>query len=508
MFKKTNSFRFTRTAIACLLISILILSVNCARKDKYQLTLLHTNDMHAHFTPEPAFWLDDKPLVGGFVALDYYIQKERSSSTPSLLFDAGDLMTGNPISDIEYNGTEGGALIAMMNEIGYDGMVIGNHEFDKPADNIRALVKMAEFPVVCANLSDPSGKSFLDEPYHIYNVDGCRVGVIGVTYHQMLGMATADNLDGFDSLDPVATVTELVKEIDPKTDLIIVLSHLGYDSDVDLAEQISGVDIIIGGHTHKRIENPEKVNGIIIAQAGSYTRQLGKINITVAGDTIQDYSGSLITTLVDSITPNPKVASIADSIQGIIEKEYGKVIGELNVDWAPTYRAESNVGNYLTDAIREKTGADIALINSGGIRKRMSKGPITLKDIAEMLPFENYIQTFKCTGKDLMNIIRENADAQANETHGILQVSGVKYSWKKTDDAVKVYGVFVGAKKLKPEKTYVIASIDYVIGNHERYFKMVPENPEGSILLSDLIIEAISEKGDITSRVEGRINGQ
>ncbi len=324
----------------------------------------------------------------------------------------------------------------------------------------------------------------------------------------MLGMATASNLDGFDSLDPVKTVSELVDEIDPKTDLIIVLSHLGYESDVDLAKQISGVDIIIGGHTHKRIENPEKVNGIIIAQAGSYARELGKIDITVAGDTIQDFSGSLIATLVDSITPSPKLAGFVDSMQAIIEKEYGKIIGELKVDWTPEYRAESNVGNYLTDAIRRKTGADIAFINSGGIRKRMFKGPITLKDIAEMLPFQNYVQTFKCTGKELMNIIMENAEAQANETHGILQVSGMKYSWKKTGGKVKVHDIVVGSKKLRPEKTYVIASIDYVIGNHERYFKMAPGKTEGSILFSDLIIEAINEKGDITSKVEGRINGQ
>ena len=107
-----------------------------------------------------------------------------------------------------------------------------------------------------------------------------------------------------------------------------------------------------------------------------------------------------------------------------------------------------------------------------------------------------------------MVIIRENAEAQANEAHGILQVSGVKYSWKKTGDKVKVYDIFVGAKKLRPQKTYVIASIDYVIGNHERYFKMVPGKTKGSTLMSDMIIEAIKEKGDITSKVEGRINGQ
>ena len=491
-----------------LIVLSLLVFAGCSKYGSYRITILHTNDMHGHFVPEPASWLDDKPLVGGFVALDYYVKQERAKAPASLLLDAGDLMTGNLICNLDYEGAEGGALVVMMNKIGYDGMVIGNHEFDKPSANVRKLIGLADFPIFCANLVDNDGNNFTKEKYHIYTVGGARVGVIGITYHHMEGMAKAEFLDGFDSLEPAPVVNDIVEEIDPKTDLIIVLSHLGYENDVELAKQIKGVDLIIGGHSHTRLEKPEVVNGVIIVQAGSYTRNLGELELTISGDSVEQFSGHLITTFADSIVPDPALERFADSCQAIIDEEFGKVIGTLKSDWIPEYRAESNIGDFLTDQIREKTGADVAFVNSGGIRKRMSAGPITLRDIHEMLPFQNYIQTFECKGSDLIKIVNENATAQSRETHGILQISGLSYSWRAQNGGVKVSRVMVGKKQLDPNKTYSVSTLDYVISNGDKYLMMQPQNVNGSILFSDLIIESVKEKGDIISRVEGRINLQ
>jgi 2',3'-cyclic-nucleotide 2'-phosphodiesterase (5'-nucleotidase family) len=324
----------------------------------------------------------------------------------------------------------------------------------------------------------------------------------------MVGMATPGNLAGFYSLEPAKVVNDIVAEIDPSTDLIIVLSHLGYDNDVELAGQIKNVDLIIGGHSHRRILTPELVNKVLIVQAGSYTRNLGRLDLTVAGDTVMSYAGKLITTFVEGTNPQPELQAFADSFAAIIDEAYGVEIGRLESQWRSAYREESNVGNWITDVIRHAFDADVAFINSGGIRKNeMPVGPITMKDIAEMLPFANYIETFEVTGDQLIQILTENARAQGLETHGILQVSGVSYSWKTKGDDVALVKVRVGGQKVKKDRTYKIASIDYVNVNHDRYYKYEPTGLNNTgVLLSDLIIKAVKNAKSINAKVEGRIS--
>ncbi|MBD3168048.1 MAG: hypothetical protein GF307_01100 [candidate division Zixibacteria bacterium] len=471
---------------------LIFMSTGCDNKKPANLTILHTNDIHGHFTPGEAYWLNHKPLIGGMAALDYYIDSIRASSGNCLVLDAGDLMTGNLICDMEYKGAEGGALIEMMNIIGYDGMVPGNHEFDKPIENTRALLSLADFPVYCANFVNEDGGYFCEMPYHIYEINGIDVGVIGITYHPMAGMAKPEYLGGFNSLEPASVVNDMVKKIDPVTDLIIVLSHLGYDKDLDLAEHIQNVDVIVGGHSHTRVEEPKAVNGILVVQAGSKTTNLGRLDLTVAGDSIQNFRGELIPAFAENIKPDERLAAFVDSFSTIIDKKYGEVIGQLKEDWISKYRDESNVGNFLTDAIRRTTGADVAFLNSGGIRKNIPAGDITLKDISEMLPFMNYVVAFECTGEELLEILHENAKAAACETHGTLQLSGVKYAWRKVAGDAEIVNVSVNGKALKKDRIYKIATVDYVVLNQDKYFNIQPGELENSgTLLSDMITEYI-----------------
>jgi len=503
-----SSQRIILIAKTVVIVSLLVLfhSVGCQSKAPQQITILHTNDIHGHFVPETATWLDDRPLVGGMVALDHYVRQARTEAPNNLLLDAGDLMTGNLICDMEYKGAEGGALIEMMNMIGYDGMVYGNHEFDKPIANARNLAPIADFPILSANLVDSMGNNFAKAKYKIHDCQGLKVGVIGITYHQMVGMAKPDNLMGFYTIEPAGVVNDIVAEIDAPTDLIIVLSHLGYDNDIELAGQINNVDLIVGGHSHRRIQFPELVNGVLIVQAGSYAQNLGRLDLVVAGDTVQSYDGKLISTFVEGIEPQPELEAFADSFATIIDEEYGAEIGRLAADLKSEYQTESNVGDWLTDIIRRETKSDVAFINSGGIRKDMAAGPVTIRDIAEMLPFQNYIETFKCTGEELMTILTENARAEGLKTHGILQVSGVTYSWKMQGDDVKLVEVKVDGKKLKVDRIYKIAGIDYVNANHARYYKIEPRELNNTGLeISNIVVEAVKKAKSINAKVEGRI---
>jgi 2',3'-cyclic-nucleotide 2'-phosphodiesterase (5'-nucleotidase family) len=482
------------------------LQAACGQSGPQKITILHTNDMHGAYLPTPASWLPEKPMIGGFAALDYYIDRERERAGLSLLLDAGDLMTGTLICDMEYQGASGGALVAMMNRIGYDGWVFGNHEFDKGAANLRGLIKIARFPVFCANLAR-GDTLFVPDAYHIYKLNGLKVGVIGLTYHRMVGMASPEKLDGFISLDPAPVVSDIVAEIDPQTDLIIVLSHLGIENDRQLAESVKGVDLILGGHSHSRLETPERINGVIIAQTGSNSRNLGRLDLVVAGDSISEYSGQLIPLLTADITPDSGLSAMIDSIKTEIDKTYAVVIAELKSDWETQYRAESNIGNWLTDALRRRMNTEVAFLNSGGIRKNLPAGPVTKMDIHEILPFDNKVVTFLLTGEELIKIAEHNVGLEQGSYQGSLQISGLSYCWTGDSANIKLTDVRIGGQPIVPDKRYSVASIDYVANaNADRYFGFVPESsiaPTG-LGLTELMLEAVEKAGVIESKIDGR----
>jgi 5'-nucleotidase/UDP-sugar diphosphatase len=490
--------------LAALSIGAILLSITCAQQPK-QITLFYTNDMHGHFTPMPA--TKDKPPLGGFVALEYYVKQQRKLAPNSLLFDAGDLMTGNLISDMEYKGAMGGALIEMMNIIGYDGRTFGNHDCDKPITNLQKMDSLANFPTVCANFTDSAGRDFTKEKYHIYTVNGLRIGVIGITYFPMAGMASPSSLLGFNSTDPILAVEKIVPEIDSLTDLIVVLSHSGIEADRELAQKAKGINVIIGGHSHTRLNQPEKVGNVLIVQAGSYANYLGKLDLTIAGDSVESYKDTLIALKVIDIQPNPALQQMADSIEAIIEKQYGMAIGTLKTDWKKGGSNESNVGDWLSDAIRKKTAADAAFINTGGIRTDIPAGPITLKNIKEMLPFENYIATFQCTGDDLLKILAANVGNDVDgQSYGALQISGATYTYKFENGRGQIVKALVNGKAIDPKKIYKITTIDYIIDNADKYFGFVPANvTKTPTLLSEMVIDAIKEAGTIDAKIDSRI---
>ena len=478
-----------------------------AQKAPQEITILHTNDMHGAYLPSKATWEQGNPMVGGFEALSHYARTERQGLKRSLLFDCGDLMTGTLICDIPYEGAEGGALVAMMNRIGYDGWVFGNHEFDKPASNLRALIKIAKFPVFCADLANDN-KLFTSEPHHIYNLDGLRVGVIGLTYHQMLGMASGKNLEGYRSVDPVEAVKKEVAEIDSLTDLIIVLSHLGIENDSVLAANTHGVDLILGGHSHTRLESPWKVNGVQIAQTGSNCRNLGRIDLTVVGDSIMAINGKLIAMYTKDIKPDTVISQMVSRFKAEIDSQYAIVIAELKVPTESNYRAESNIGNWLTDVLRNRMNTEIGILNSGGIRKNLSPGPVTKMDILEMLPFDNQVVTFTCTGADLQKLAEANIGSEQGGSHGSLQLSGLTYKWKLENSKPKVVEIRVNNKKIKKSKIYTVSSIDYIASsNAMRYMGFEPKDIKADyyLKLSDLIMQEAEKVMVIEPKVEGRI---
>jgi 2',3'-cyclic-nucleotide 2'-phosphodiesterase (5'-nucleotidase family) len=470
-------------------------------------TLFHTNDLHSRYLPASVGRDPNKTLLGGFAALDATFREERAKAKHSLYFDAGDFMTGTPLADIEYEGARGGAIVAFQDLLGLDAATLGNHEFDQSIANLDALLALARHPFLAANLHRPDGSLFTGKAYEIFDVGDVRVGVIGVTtddLHSLVGKEKRTET----AISPGAdAIRALVPEVDAKSDLIVVLSHEGVEEDREIAGAVEGIDIIVGGHSHTRLATGETVNGVLILQAGSNGEYIGRADLVVEGDSLASADCRLVPVKAEGAVASPEVAALVDGFEKRIDAEFGAVIATAPAGLGRCYFCESDLGNWVTDRVREATGADVALVNSGGLRKDLQAGPVTKLDIFEVLPFWNQVCVFTCTGEDLFTIALTNARAETEETYGSLQVSGLSYSWWLSPEGLRIPSAQVGGLSVDPKKTYRVASIDFVaVSNADKYLGFVPKDIESlGITLTSLVTSATERLGVVEAPREDRI---
>ncbi|MBN1482633.1 5'-nucleotidase C-terminal domain-containing protein [candidate division KSB1 bacterium] len=489
------------------LLALLQLSVCAGAQNEGRVTILHTNDMHAQFVPLPATWIDSdpQPLIGGMVALEVAVRQARATFPHVLLLDAGDISTGTLLSRIDYNGALNGGFVEMMNLIGYDACTIGNHEFDDGQINLATLIDLARFDVLSANLLIHN-KLFAPHAYKIYNIGKIRVGVIGLILTDLFSVAAKKQLENVIVADPVTTAQKIIDKIDHETDLIILLTHQGDDQDIKLAQRIQNADIIVGGHSHTRINSARQENGMLIVQAGSKTRYLGRLTVDVKGDTVASFDSELIPTWVDSVAePHPEMVALVDKFQMHITAEYGQQIGTLKTAWKSHNQYETNLGNFLTDVMRDYGASDFALLNSGGIRKSLPAGPITKMDIMEILPFTNYLTTFACSGSLLADILQNDLKGALNNGYGLFQISGINYAYQiDADGSAHIVSIAIAGQPIDHQKIYTGTTVDFVVNNLQDHYQLknITYSPD---IIADIVIESIAKNSIIESRVEGRI---
>jgi 5'-nucleotidase / UDP-sugar diphosphatase len=448
-----------------LLTSTLLIALPVLAQPK-QITILHTNDMHASFLPHEAYWIrtTPKPLVGGFNELAFAIDSVKKTRTATLLIDAGDLMTGNPITDRVYKGAEGGGLVQMLNLMGYEGWEPGNHDFDISYANFLKLTRIAQFPVFTANLVDlQSGHPITGKEYIIVEKNGLKIGIFGLMSQEYYNLVSVNSAKGVKLLPYITEAKRMIDLLRPKTDLLIALTHTGVDDDSVLAVSVKGIDVIIGGHSHTRLRKPKHINGVIIAQAGSNAENLGVLDLTVENKTVTKWDGSL-----NQLWYHPDrktaVTALVDSFQTEIKKEYDQVIANV-VTSGKTEDSESGLGLFLAAAHKNAAHTDIGFMNTGGVRKRLLPGPITKQDLFEVLPFRNLLMKFSLSGTQ----VRGLALHMIKNHPGIL-VSGLECEWKRNEAGeVEIVKLLVGKKPLDERATYTAAASDYVMGEAKRY---------------------------------------
>jgi 5'-nucleotidase / UDP-sugar diphosphatase len=434
------------------------------------LTLLHINDLHGHLLPETGKPIGNTAPVGGAARLAQMIADERANNPDGvLLLSAGDMFQGTPISNI----FRGQSVIELMNYLKFDAMALGNHEFDWGRDVLQQLAAAATFPFLTANIQDQQGHGLpLTKPYVLLKRGNLKLAIIGTTTPETAFTTKPDHVAGLTFRQPTDVLPQLVEEVrGAGADLIVLLSHSGFDADQVIAEQVAGLDVIVGGHSHTAVTHPLRVNNTIIVQAGCYGAYLGVLQLEVdpATHRILAYSreNELKPVLANSGKPVDENATrIVARYNDQTKDAFARVVGETVVDLQRSPREESNVGDLITDALREASGADLAFQNGGGIRSDIPRGKITLEAVYTLLPFDNVVVVMDLSGDQVRQIFEQNAGFD----HQLLQVSGLTVNYDLTRPAgSRVIGVTVGNQPLEPRKTYRVATNDFLAAGGDQY---------------------------------------
>ncbi len=482
------------------------------------ITIIHSNDIHGTYKPFKIKVEEGVRLIGGMEAASHYLNKIRAEENNVLLIDLGDVLTGTLAADIEYKGLPGGAMIEFLNRLDYDLWCYGNHEFDKGQPLVLKLLKTAKFPSVMSNIVyEKSGRLFTPIPYHIFNLAGLKVGVIAVMEENFLQEVYKDKVQGLKVLPIVPVLNSYIAQLDKKTDLIVVLNHGPFDQGVRIARDVKGIDIVLASAEDGRFKD---VDGVLVKSTFGHQKTLGYLKVDVEEDKIVDYEEKLIWLWADiDLKPSPRITSLVKEVEVSIKSEYARVVGEAKFD--QTHKGypqkndtgESPLGNWITDVMRWKTGAQIALHNSGGIRAEISKGPITRADVFDVSPFRNTLVVFKLTGQQIKDILE--LDMERGEDR--LQVSGFKYRHYPKNarpngervNYVEVDGEILvnEGKVLCPKKVYTAVSNDYLVGQAEdKYFSFPVTCQENTgLILEQAMVEWLLEHKVLDYKVEGRI---
>ncbi|MBK8549684.1 MAG: bifunctional metallophosphatase/5'-nucleotidase [Ignavibacteria bacterium] len=492
-----------------------------ASKNIKEITILHWNDFHARNLPYRVSKKDSVTgestsyYIGGTSNMLGYINKFRNDNT--LLLNAGDDFQGTPISSI----TRGKSQIELLNLYDVDAIVIGNHEFDYGKNALDSALMIANFDYLAANAFVKSENKTYGKPYVIKKIDGVKCGIIGLTALDLMTLTIPKNVSDIQMLNTDSVITAGIKYLKKKKcDLIILLTHIGLDNDKKLAKKFSkDIDIIIGGHSHTPMFKPFIQDGVVIAQAGSYSRWLGKIDlkVDVKKDSLLSFKSKLIETVMDSAVYDKAAQLKVENMVAAIQGDLLKVIGTLQTDWKRGFSVESNLGQWEADAIKNKLGTDIALLNSGGIRKDLPKGDITVGDIWEINPFGNTLITFEVSGSILKQMMKNNLKNRVNEINELgssdmIIVSGlnVVYDSKKvlSGDDDFVLSFKVNGEDLDENKLYTVSTNNYVGAQIKKYFGEFGEEisfTDSNIIDRDLLIEAVENQKEINSILEIRL---
>ena len=408
---------------------------NQAVANETEIVILSVNDMHASIDQFPKF-----------AAM---VDSLRAVYPDMLLFSAGDNRTGNPVND-QYDPVNY-PMIELMNQTGFDLSTVGNHEWDGNIVNLQNDIERAKFPFLCANVFIPETVKLDIKPFVTMEHQGVKMAVVGMVEvrHDNIPGAHPDNLKLVSFKRPEVVLPEY-QYLRNQNDVVILLSHCGFEDDMELAQASPWLDAIIGGHSHTLIENPSETNGVLITQSGSHLKYATLMKLRVKDHKVVAKE-ALVLDVNKVKKEKPEIKKLLDEFND------APTLNEPIAIAKTKFETQEEIGCMITDALREISGADFAFQNTGGVRVNyLNKGPITIKDVYSIDPFNNEVIVYQMTGeqmkKFILNSYRKNGGHPS-------YVSGMTY--KVSDDGQNVW-VEMEGEQFSTKKTYKVAFNSYM----------------------------------------------
>lgn len=519
-----------RPYILIFLFLVLTLFVSCGLPQGQQagteatvhhLVVLHTNDTHGH---PLKFRHELEPDVGGLPARASLVREIRAAESHVLVLDAGDLNTGQAESNLFKAAPD----IEGYNHIGYDAMALGNHEFDNPVTVLQDQMRLARFPFLSANVMTREGRH-LARPYIIKAFSGFRVAVFGLTLRETPGIANPEYVKDLRFLDEVEAARTLVPRLREEADLVIALTHLGiYDSPEKgsrrLASQVSGIDLIVDGHSHTFLDSPVLVTNpsghtTPIVQAWKWGLVVGRLDLRIEKGKIADFRYRNLPVnlkhagrFLDREIPEDKgLLGLLQPYESETASRLSEVIGYAQGTFPSRdlVRGETAIGNLVADSMRwyaRARGADFAVQNGGGIRADIQEGQVPARTVHDILPFDNTVVLLELRGSDVQRLFDYMATVPAGR--GAFPQVSEEVTLTIDPAARRCEQVLIGGKPLDPERFYRVVTNSFLArgGDGYRVFLNARETFDYGTPQQTVLIEYIRALGGrITPKVEGRI---
>jgi 5'-nucleotidase len=478
-----------------------------------KLTLLHSNDLHGDFLPKET----DGKETGGLSRLSGYVTKTRSERENVIYAIAGDMFRGS-IIDSEFQGL---STIDLMNNLNPDVATIGNHEVDYGFAHLLFLEKCAKFPIVNANLFITMNNSRVFTPYINLEVGGMKIMFIGILTEEVLASTRSEKIIGtFIDLESAAKEVGIICDNyrTVRTDMTILLTHVGYENDRKLAEMLDpdwGVNLIIGGHSHTFMEKADVVNGIPIVQAGTGTGVIGRFDIQYDTEkkTIADWKWRLIPVNEDTAPRDPIMEELVDSYRTETDRKYKRVVTR----WArklthPAREQETEMGNLYADLMAWEASYDVMLFGSGSIRKKELGPVIEYQDMVENTPFDDNLYMVEVTGAQIRRIFQHlfRDEAWVGETEFYQISSALRVTYRKSTHTIEAF-TFKG-EEITDDMRIKLGIQAYHYNNFDEFFGVpleeVKTNMKPRVVatsVNNIIEEYFATNNGLDAKIDGRI---
>jgi len=447
---------------------------------------------------------------GGMASLAGWVAQVRARAPDrTMLLDGGDAWQGTFTS----NANKGEAVVKAMNVMRYDAQALGNHDFDWGQEVLAQRAKEASFPFLAANLLDATTGRLpaYVKPWIVKDLGLAKVGIIGLTNPRSPSIVKASSIAGLTFLPSIDAVRRYLPEVRAQSDIVVVLTHIGVDEDTELAQAVPEIDIIVGGHTHLALRTARTIGKTRIYQAGAYTENLGRIEITIDPATRRPTAiagGDVLMPITSgAVRPDPDVAKLVAQRRADGLAITSRVVGSAAVPLEGIRATEVPLGNLIADALVDygrKQGwqTDVAFYNQAGVRASLPAGEITFGSLYQVLPFANTIVQVDLTGVQLKEVLEGAAGAA-----GRLHWSGGSFVYRFSNPNLeRVLSATVGGAPLDPARIYRVVTIDYLYtgGDGHTGFKNGINVKVGDVEV-DAVAAYITANSPVHPKLEGRI---